>query len=229
MLGFCGQEERSLVKELLFIYRKLLNFFGEQRWWPADTPFEVIVGAVLTQNTNWRNVERAIQNLKRAEVLTPQRLITVEKSKLTELIRPAGYYNVKAKRLKDFMDFLNREYRGDLEIMFNESLPSLREKILKVKGVGFETADSILLYAGGKPIFVIDAYTKRVLFRHGIIADGATYQDIQDLFMHTLPQDISLYREYHALLVKLAKTFCKPKPRCTGCPLEEGWPISRKK
>ncbi|UCC66701.1 MAG: endonuclease III domain-containing protein [Deltaproteobacteria bacterium] len=226
MLGFCGQEERSLVKELLFIYRKLLNFFGEQRWWPADTPFEVIVGAVLTQNTNWRNVERAIENLKRAGVLTPQRLINVEKPKLTKLIRPAGYYNVKAKRLINFVDFLNREYRGDLEIMFNESLPALRKKILKVKGVGLETADSVLLYAGGKPIFVIDAYTKRVLFRHGIITDGATYQDIQDLFMHTLPQDISLYKEYHALLVKLAKTFCKPKPRCTGCPLEEGWPIS---
>jgi len=183
----------------------------------------------LTQNTAWKNVERAIENLKREGVLTPQGLIQVEESRLAELIRPAGYYNVKARRLKNFMDFLHREYGRDLKGMFSESLATLREKILKVKGIGLETADSILLYAGEKPIFVVDAYTKRILYRHGIVTDGVSYQDIQDLFMSSLPRDISLYKEYHALLVKLAKTFCKTKPHCTGCPLEEGWLISRGK
>ncbi len=181
----------------------------------------------MTQNTAWRNVEQAIENLKREGVLTPQGLIEVEEPKLAELIRPAGYYNVKARRLKNFMDFLYGEYAGDLKRMFSEPLPALRAKILTVKGVGLETADSILLYAVGKPIFVVDAYTKRILSRHGMITDGTSYQDIQDLFMRSLPQDISLYKEYHALLVKLAKTFCKTTPHCAGCPLEEEWPISR--
>ncbi|RLB07779.1 MAG: endonuclease III domain-containing protein [Deltaproteobacteria bacterium] len=220
-----GGEERTII----VVYQKLLNFFGEQGWWPADTPFEVVVGAILTQNTAWRNVERAIENLKREGILSPEGLKDVETSRLAELLRPAGYYNVKARRLKNFMDFLHREYGGDLNRMFSEPLHTLRQKILKVKGVGFETADSILLYAGGKPIFVVDAYTKRILARHGVITDGASYQDIQDLFMRNLPRSVPLYKEYHALLVKLAKTFCKTKFVCTGCPLEEGWPISNGK
>jgi endonuclease-3 related protein len=214
------------LNELLTIYHTLLRFFGEQGWWPADTPSEVMVGAVLTQNTAWRNVERAIENLKEEGVLTPLGLRWIDESRLAELIRPAGYYNVKAKRLKSLIEFLDGGYGGDLMRMFSEPLLSLREKILTVKGIGPETADSILLYAGGKSIFVVDAYTKRILSRHGMIADGASYGDIQDLFMRNLPQDVSLYKEYHALLVRLAKTFCKTKPHCAECPLEEEWSTS---
>jgi endonuclease-3 related protein len=218
-------QDRS-VKELLVIYDRLLIFFGEQGWWPAETPFEVMVGAILTQNTAWRNVEHAIARLKEAGVLTPQGLRRIPERRLARLIRPAGYYNVKARRLKALIAFLTREYGGDLRRMFREPRAPLREKILMVKGVGPETADSILLYAGEKPIFVIDAYTKRVLSRHGMITDGASYGAIQDLFMQNLPADVALYKEYHALFVRLAKTFCKTKPLCTGCPLEEGWPTS---
>lgn len=214
------------LNELLSIYHTLLRFFGEQGWWPADTPFEVMVGAVLTQNTAWRNVERAIENLKEEGVLTTLGLRGIDEARLAELIRPAGYYNVKAKRLKSLIEFLDGGYGGDLMRMFSEPLLSLREKILTVRGIGPETADSILLYAGGKPIFVVDAYTRRILSRHGMITDGASYGDIQSLFMGSLPQDVSLYKEYHALFVQLAKTFCKTKPHCAECPLEEGWPTS---
>jgi endonuclease-3 related protein len=214
------------VKELLPIYHKLLSFFGGQGWWPAETPFEVIIGAILTQNTAWRNVEHAIENLKQEGVLTPEGLRRITERRLARLIRPAGYYNVKAKRLKEFSLFLTREYGGDLRRMFRKPLGPLRGKILMVKGVGPETCDSILLYAGEKPIFVIDAYTKRVLSRHGIITDGASYEAIQELFMRSLPDDVALYKEYHALFVRLAKTFCKTKPQCAGCPLEQGWPTS---
>jgi endonuclease-3 related protein len=220
---FMGRDEK---KTLMRGYHTLLSFFGEQGWWPADTPFEVMIGAVLTQNTAWRNVERAINNLKEEGILSPRGLRGVNEARLAELIRPAGYYNVKAKRLKGLMAFLDGEYRGDLRRMFNEPLPSLRTKILGVKGIGPETADSILLYAGDKPIFVIDAYTRRILSRHGVITDGTSYDDVQGLFLRSLPQDVPLYKEYHALFVRLAKTFCKTKPLCTGCPLEEGWPTS---
>jgi endonuclease-3 related protein len=217
------------LKELLSIYHTLLSFFGEQGWWPADTPFEVMVGAVLTQNTAWRNVERAIENLKKEGVLTPLGLKGIDEARLAELIRPAGYYNVKAKRLKSLIKFLDGGYGGDLMKMFSEPLSSLREEILTIKGIGPETADSILLYAGEKPIFVVDAYTRRILSRHGMITDGTSYGDIQSLFMRSLPQDVSLYKEYHALFVQLAKTFCKTKPHCAECPLEEGWPTSSAK
>jgi endonuclease-3 related protein len=225
-VNLLGRVKYFSVNELLAIYNTLLTFFGEQGWWPAETPFEVIVGAVLTQNTAWRNVERAIENLKEEGVLTPQGLMNLDEARLAVFIRPAGYYNVKARRLKHLMNFLEREYGGDLKLMFDEPLSSLRERLLAVKGIGPETADSILLYAGEKPIFVVDAYTKRILSRHGMITNGASYEDVQDLFMHSLPSDVALYKEYHALLVRLAKTFCKTKPLCTGCPVEDGWPIS---
>jgi endonuclease-3 related protein len=185
-----------------------------------------MVGAILTQNTAWRNVEHAIARLKEAGVLTPEGLRRITERRLAKLIRPAGYYNVKANRLKALIAFLTREFGGDLQRMFSEPISSLRGKILMVKGVGSETADSILLYAGEKPIFVIDAYTKRVLSRHGMITDGASYGAIQNLFMRSLPPDVALYKEYHALFVRLAKSFCKTKPQCAGCPLEEGWPTS---
>jgi endonuclease-3 related protein len=215
---------RRKKKALIWVYQTLLRAFGGQGWWPAETPFEVVIGAVLTQNTSWRNVERAIEKLSAAGVLTPHGLRRLDETRLAALIRPAGYYNVKAKRLKNWMAFLDREYGGDLTLMFNDALAPLREKILTVKGIGPETADSILLYAGEKPIFVVDAYTRRVLSRHGMITEGAAYEDIQQLFMKNLPQEVSLYKEYHALLVHVAKTFCKTSPACTGCPLEEPWP-----
>ena len=207
------------------MYDTLLSSFGPQGWWPAETPFEVIVGAVLTQNTAWSNVERAIANLKKAEVLSPSRLSKLTEKKLAKLIRSAGYYNVKAKRLKNFMHFLDREYGGDLSHMFKEPLATVREKILAVKGIGPETADSILLYAAGKPIFVIDAYTRRILSRHNIFTDGTTYENIQSLFMQNLPHQVSLFREFHALFVRLAKSYCNTTPVCRGCPLEPPWPM----
>ena len=228
-VNLLGRMNYVPVKELLAIYNTLLSFFGEQGWWPAETPFEVIVGAVLTQNTAWRNVERAIANLKEEGVLTPQGLMKLNEARLAVFIRPAGYYNVKARRLKHLMNFLEREYEGDLKRMFAEPLSSLREKLLAVNGIGPETADSILLYAGERPIFVVDAYTKRILTRHGMITNGASYGDIQDVFMRSLPEDVVLYKEYHALLVRLAKTYCKTKPLCTGCPVEDGWPTSNGK
>jgi endonuclease-3 related protein len=212
-------------KTLLWLYETLLSSFGPQGWWPAETPFEVIVGAVLTQNTSWKNVERAIDNLKKAAVLSPSRLSKLTEKKLAKFIRSAGYYNVKAKRLKNVLTFLNHEYGGDLSHMCSDPLAAAREKILAVKGIGPETADSILLYAAGKPIFVIDAYTRRVLSRHAIVTNGATYENIQTLFMQNLPHQLSLFKEFHALFVRLAKTYCKATPVCRGCPLESPWPM----
>ena len=208
---------------LMTIYRRLFERFGPQGWWPGESPFEVAVGAILTQNTNWANVEKAISNLKSARVLSPRRLFLMPERELAALIRPSGYYNVKARRLKALIAFIHGEYGGDLQRMFKEPLVPLRERILMVKGVGPETCDSILLYAAGKPIFVIDAYTKRVLSRHGMISDGTSYSAVQELFMRGLPTDVALYKEYHALFVRLAKSFCKTKPQCAGCPLEQGW------
>jgi endonuclease-3 related protein len=218
-----GTGSDGSVKELSVIYHRLLSFFGEQGWWPAETPLEVMVGAILTQNTAWRNVEHAIANLKEAGVLTAEGLRRIPERRLARLIRSAGYYNVKARRLKALIAFLSGEFRGDIQKMFRMPLAPLRERILMVKGVGPETCDSMLLYAGEKPIFVVDAYTKRVLSRHGMITDKASYSDIQDLFMQSLPVDVALYKEYHALFVRLAKSFCKTKPHCAGCPLEHGW------
>jgi len=213
--------EGRIGERLMEIYRRLYGRFGPQGWWPADGPFEVIVGAILTQNTAWRNVERAIENLKGEGLLDPWALLKVDEEELAALIRPAGYYNVKSKRLKAFIRYFCEKYQGDLGKMFGRPLPQLREELLKVGGIGPETADSILLYAGGRPVFVVDAYTRRVLGRHRIIGEGATYQEVQELFMENLPQDVELFKEYHALFVRLGKTYCRPKPLCEGCPLED--------
>jgi endonuclease-3 related protein len=209
----------SLKKALLEIYNILHKQFGPQHWWPAETPFEVIVGAILTQNTAWGNVTKAIDNLKKEDYLSPELLYSLCMSKLAGLIRPSGYYNIKAKRLKEFLKFLFNEYDGSLDKMFKTNLSELREKLLKINGIGPETADSILLYAGNYPIFVIDAYTKRILQRHNIINDGIDYHSLQSLFMDNLPEDADLFNEYHALIVKTAKDFCKKKPLCDVCPL----------
>lgn len=201
------------------IYTTLLDFFGPQHWWPGNSSFEIIVGAILTQNTNWTNVEKAIANLKKAKSLTPKRLKEIPTKKLAKLIQPSGYYNIKAKRLKSFIAFLYNEYTGSIKKMFKEELHTLREALLEVKGIGPETADSILLYAGLKPIFVVDAYTKRVLNRHKLIPSKADYHEIQQLFLNNLPKEVQLFNEYHALIVRLGKEYCKKTPKCNECPL----------
>jgi endonuclease-3 related protein len=204
------------------VYRCLFDFFGPQHWWPGETPFEVIVGAILTQNTNWQNVERAIHNLREADLLEPRALYDVPAEELEELIRPAGYFRIKAKRLRSLLEFLVQRYDGSLDAMFKTSLSELREELLNVHGIGPETADSILLYAGGLPSFVVDAYTHRILSRHGWIDFEADYHQIQDYIQDELPQEVSLYNEYHALLVRLGKDYCrKTNPKCEECPLRE--------
>ncbi len=210
----------QLHDTLCKIYKTLNEHFGELYWWPGETPFEIAVGAILTQNTNWKNVEIAIAKLKEADLLNPLRLYTAEDSVVADLIRSSGYYNIKTKRLKAFLRFLQEEYAGKMGEMFNEELWTLRGKLLGVNGIGEETVDSILLYGGGKPIFVVDAYTRRILERHDIIPRDRIYKEIQALFMENLPQDTPLYNQYHALLVNTGKHFCRKKPFCSGCPLE---------
>ena len=204
------------------LYDRLFDALGPQKWWPAQSPFEVIVGAVLVQNTNWQNVRRAIENLRRADLLEPNALYSVAAEELEQLIRPAGYYRVKARRLRNLLQLLVEHYDGSLEAMFATALPGLREELLAVNGVGPETADSILLYAGNLPVFVVDAYTHRVLSRHGCIEFDADYHAIQDYFQGELPEDVALFNEFHALLVNVGKHFCrKSKPNCAECPLGE--------
>lgn len=208
------------MDKLEIIYERLYKAFGPQHWWPGDTPFEIAVGAILTQNTNWGNVEKAINNIKSAKALNPKKLYQMDVSKLAKLIRPAGYFNIKAKRLKAFIDFLMHEYSGSMAKMRKEDMHTLREKLLSVNGIGPETADSILLYALEKPIFVIDAYTKRVLSRHGIMEHDESYHEFQELFYLSLKKDVRLYNEYHALFVRVGKTYCRPRADCDNCPLK---------
>jgi endonuclease-3 related protein len=205
--------------QLLGIYQQLFDALGPQHWWPADSPFEVIIGAILTQNTSWNNVERAIQNLKEKEILDPLRLYNVREGRLARIIKPSGFFNIKTKRVKHFMQFFFEHFQGRVEKMFAEDMLSLRERLLKVNGLGPETVDSILLYAGSKPVFVVDAYTKRIFSRHKLIPEEAAYDDIQGLFMNNLDHDVKMFNEYHALLVYVGKHFCKSKPRCDQCPM----------
>jgi len=201
-------------------YDALYEQYGAQHWWPADTPLEVMVGAVLTQNTNWQNVERAIARLRAADLLDLAALRAVPTDRLAELIRPAGYFNVKARRLKSLIDMVWRQYDGDLTAMFAQPMAELREVLLSVRGVGPETADSILLYAGGHPTFVVDAYTYRVVVRHGLLDAQASYEDLKQLFEDAMEPDADLYNEYHALLVRVGKEHCRRRARCDGCPLD---------
>ena len=204
------------------IYEILLGHFGPQGWWPGDTPFEIMVGAVLTQNTNWVNVSRAIDNLKKNDLLSFEKMHDLPVELLAEKIKPAGYFNLKAARLKNLLNFIGDEYNGSLEDMLHEDALNLREKILTVKGIGPETADSILLYAGNKPVFVIDTYTHRIFSRHNVIAEEEGYYEIQEYFTLSLPEEVELFNEYHALIVRLGKEFCKKsKPLCRRCPLGE--------
>ncbi|MEE8449952.1 MAG: endonuclease III domain-containing protein [Thermodesulfobacteriota bacterium] len=209
------------------IYGRLLASFGPRHWWPADSPFEVIAGAILTQNTAWRNVSQAIDNLKRAGCLSPRKIRELTPDRLAGLIHPAGYHNLKARRLKNFVDFLYHDYQGSLNHLLGQPVAKLRAELLELNGIGPETADSIILYAACQPVFVIDAYTRRILSRHGLIAADASYQSIQSFFHANLPADHKLFNEYHALLVELGKRFCRKVPQCQGCPLEYLLPPAR--
>ncbi len=205
---------------LMGMYQAMSNALGPSHWWPGETPFEISIGAILTQNTNWQNVEKAIDNLKKADVLSPQTMYSLPLSELAELIRPAGYYNIKAKRIHNFLEFLNNESEFDFSRLQRQERDELRPKVLHVNGIGPETADSILLYALGKPTFVVDTYTFRMMGRHGLTWEGMDYHELQALFMDALPEDVALYNEYHALIVRIGKDWCKKnKVLCDTCPL----------
>jgi len=208
-------------RQLNQIYRLLLERFGPQKWWPGETKFEVIVGAILTQNTNWNNVEKAIDNLRADNLLHPGKLHQLPQPRLAELIRPAGYYKVKAKRLKNFLDWLFDSYDGNIDNLRDLDTDLFKDELLAVKGIGPETADSILLYAFDRCVFVVDTYTARLAVRHQLIEPDIDYHQLQYLFESNLPQDIAMFNEFHALLVKVGKEFCRPKPRCSGCPLRD--------
>jgi len=201
------------------LYRAFSGALGPSRWWPGETPFEVAVGAILTQNTNWQNVEKAIANLKAEGALTAQGLRALPLARLEELIRPAGYFRIKTKRLTDFLDFLEQEAGLEIEALAEQSLEQLRPKLLAVRGIGPETADCILLYALGKPSFVVDAYTVRMFSRHGLIPEVTGYDEVQDIAQSALEPEVADYNEFHALIVRAAKQWCrKSKPLCASCP-----------
>ena len=210
----------GLGETLLRIYQALLEAYGPQGWWPGDSPFEVMVGAVLVQNTAWRNVERAMANLKAAGVLCPAGLRDLPGEEMERLLRPAGTYRVKAARVRALVEYLFRAHGGNPAGLARADPTTLRRELLGVPGIGPETADSILLYAGGHPAFVVDAYTRRLLARLGLAAAGASYEALGALFVAHLPADAHLFNEYHALIVRHVKVHCrKRQPRCLGCPL----------
>ncbi|MFQ5464584.1 MAG: endonuclease III domain-containing protein [Thermodesulfobacteriota bacterium] len=213
---------RETAKTLERFYSRLYRSFGPQGWWPARTRFEVIAGAILTQNTAWTNVERAIRNLRKGALLTPAGMHAAPVGRIAELIRPAGYFNVKARRLKNFTSHLFDRHGGSLTRLFGAPPDLLRGELLSINGIGPETADSIILYAAARPEFVVDAYTKRILARHGLVDRGAGYEELKGLFMENLPGDVEMFNEYHALLVRTGKAFCRTRePRCAECPLRE--------
>ena len=201
------------------MYQSMRRALGPQGWWPGRSRFEIIVGAILTQNTSWANVARAIANLRQARSLNPMAICNIPRNSLARLIKPSGYYRTKAARVKRFVQFLQARHRLDLSRMFAEPPSLLRQELLALPGIGPETADAILLYAGQVPIFVVDAYTRRILSRHGLVRSRASYGEIQGLFMRSLLPEVELYNEHHALLVAVGKNFCRPVPRCAECPL----------
>ena len=203
------------------VYDRLFAAYGPQHWWPGESPLEVLIGAVLVQNTSWANVARAIERLREADLLDPHALYGLPAQELEELIRPAGYFRVKARRLRNLLGLLVGRYGGSLDAMFAAGLETLRDELLSVNGIGPETADSILLYAAGLPTFVVDTYTYRVLARHGWIDFDADYHTIKAYFESGLDRNVALYNEYHALLVRLGKLHCRKTARCDGCPLAD--------
>lgn len=206
------------IIKLIEIYESLLTYFGKRYWWPAETRFEVIVGAILTQNTAWKNVEKAILNLKKNKMMDNKKIANMSIKKLEKLIQPSGFYKQKAKRLKKFCVYLEKNYESDLDSFFNRNTAEIRNELLSLSGIGNETADSILLYAGDKKKFVIDAYTMRMCGRLGIF-NGKDYNEYQKFFESNLPKNLELYKEFHALIVELGKNYCRKKPICDSCPL----------
>lgn len=212
---------RQTGQRLEDVYRRLMGRYGPQHWWPAEGPFEVMVGAILTQSAAWGNVEKAIANLKMAGALSPPALRRLPPSELACLIRPCGYYNAKALKLKSLAGWLGESCHDDLKLLSQKESDSLRSELLGIHGIGEETADSILLYAIGKPVFVIDAYTRRIVDRLGLTPPASSYVAYQALFMDNLPADSQLFNEYHALLVSLGKNVCRRRPRCLECCLSD--------
>jgi endonuclease-3 related protein len=205
-----------LARRLREIYRRLYAAYGRQHWWPAGAPFEMMVGAILTQSAAWTNVDKAIANLKAAAALSPPAIRKLPLSELAAVIRPCGYFNAKAVKLKALADWFGR-YGDDIRRLYAAEGNALRDELLAVHGVGPETADSILLYAAAKPFFVIDAYTRRILGRLGLAPEQDSYDAYQRLFMQNLTADVPLFNEYHALLVRLAKETCRKNPVCYRC------------
>ncbi len=205
---------------VLQLFKVLQNHYGPCNWWPAETPFEVVVGAILTQNTNWNNVETAITNLRQANALTANAIIQLPRNDLEQLIRPSGFFRQKAERLKLFCQYLDNHYQGKLQQFLQQDINPLRKELLALKGIGPETADSILLYAGQLPSFVVDAYTIRLLSRLDILTGTEKYPQIREFFMDNLPTDVQLYNEYHALIVNHCKKFCRKRPICDNCPCQ---------
>lgn len=207
---------------LIQIYKKLLGTYGSQSWWPANTPFEVMLGAILTQNTNWSNVEKAMAGLKEACDMTPANLLALPEERLRKAIRPSGYYRQKADRLRTLCRFLIEDHNGAMTLMGRTSIQELRQQFLDLAGIGPETADSILLYACDLPVFVVDAYTVRLFSRLGLCEDKAKYDKVQALFMDNLDPDVQMFNEYHALIVLHCKLMCKTKvPLCNECSLRD--------
>jgi endonuclease-3 related protein len=201
------------------VYERLLARHGPQRWWPADTRFEIIIGAILVQGIAWPNAARAISNLKAAQVLEPAVLHALPTDELAGLIRPAGYYNVKACKLRAVVAHLYEHYQYDLDALFSKETRALRHELLSIYGIGPETADSIILYAAGQPVFVVDAYTRRLLSRLGLVSDDIDYDELQVTFEHNLPHQVALFQEYHALIVQHGKSICRKRPLCASCHL----------
>jgi endonuclease-3 related protein len=210
-------EDVAFARRIADIYKLLFKSYGPQHWWPADTPFEVIIGAILTQSAAWANVEQAIANLRREDALNPAAIRALPVERLAQLIYPSGYYNAKAGKLRAFVDHLGERYADSLDGLFALDTQSLRAELLAIHGIGPETADSIILYAARKPIFVVDAYTVRVMARLGLADNGIDYHSLQALFMSGLPHDEGLFNEYHALLVRHGKNVCRKSPQCDGC------------
>lgn len=214
-------DKQDLNRKLTGIYHRLFARYGRQHWWPADEPFEVIVGAILTQNTAWTNVAKAIDNLKAAGALSPEAIRRLPLDTLSNLVYPCGYYNVKAARLGALAGWLGEKYHDDLDGLFEQGIDTLRQELMAIPGIGEETADSIILYAAGKPVFVVDAYTRRIFHRLGLALASDGYQAYQALFRDNLPADVELFNEYHALLVQLGKSACRKKPLCPECCLND--------
>jgi endonuclease-3 related protein len=206
-------------RRLLGLYDRLHRRYGPQCWWPARSRFEIVVGAIFTQNAAWRNAERAIARLRAAGALALPAVLALSSTRLATLLRPAGTFRLKARRLRAFARHVSRRHGGQLERLLAQPLPGLRAELRGIPGIGPETADAIALYAAGRPIFVVDAYTRRILARHRLVASDADYATVQGFLMGLLPHDPVLFNEFHALLVRVGKEHCRSRPRCEGCPL----------